>query len=411
WLFVLGLAALVLAPMSQSLADDSKHYDGSGRETPWTNCIGCHGADLAGGFTGVSCFDCHQPFSSPDPPPVGHHEPPGEWNHVLTEPRKDPIANGCNICHGSDLTGGAGPSCFTCHDDLWSGGGGGGGGGNQPPVVNPGGPYVAAPNEVIAFNGSGTYDPDGDTLIYLWSFGDGSQPPFPSQNPNAAHAYKNLGTYTARLTATDGHNTPVIATVQVLITNVVNRPPTAEAGGPYSGTEEQSITLSAAGSSDPDGDTLTYIWSFGDGTAPSLPSQNPAVTHTYQDPGTFTATVTVTDGVNTPVTDTATVNVQQKSGGGGGGGFGEETWQVLIPFTMDEFTVSFDEFSCILLVFIEQTDGSTSFGIGMEFSGMVFWMDVTGALYMGSIDHDAGTMMGLVFGHPGGSSVWFAELL
>lgn len=30
-----------------------------GLEQPLVNCVSCHGADLKGGNTGVSCFECH----------------------------------------------------------------------------------------------------------------------------------------------------------------------------------------------------------------------------------------------------------------------------------------------------------------------------------------------------------------
>ena len=53
-------------------ANDSKHNppsdhtiskDGfmhkSGLEQPLVNCVSCHGSDLKGGTTGVSCFECH----------------------------------------------------------------------------------------------------------------------------------------------------------------------------------------------------------------------------------------------------------------------------------------------------------------------------------------------------------------
>ena len=50
----------------------------------------------------------------------------------------------------------------------------------------------------------------------------------------------------------------------------------------------------ASGSSDPDGQIVTYAWDFGDGTA--LADGGPNPTHAYAAPGTYTATLTVTDG-------------------------------------------------------------------------------------------------------------------
>lgn len=32
----------------------------SGLEEPLTNCVLCHGADLQGGTSGVSCYECHK---------------------------------------------------------------------------------------------------------------------------------------------------------------------------------------------------------------------------------------------------------------------------------------------------------------------------------------------------------------
>jgi len=73
-----------------------------------------------------------------------------------------------------------------------------------------------------------------------------------------------------------------------------NQPPTASVGGPYSGTEDIAVSFDASGSSDPDGDPLTYTWNFGDGTTLTTTSATP--THTYLWGGVFTVSLAVSDG-------------------------------------------------------------------------------------------------------------------
>lgn len=53
---------------------------------------------------------------------------------VLHAPGNDfPFTNGCTVCHGSDLRGGVGPSCYSCHGQEWreSGSGGSSDGGSS----------------------------------------------------------------------------------------------------------------------------------------------------------------------------------------------------------------------------------------------------------------------------------------
>ncbi len=75
-----------------------------------------------------------------------------------------------------------------------------------------------------------------------------------------------------------------------------NNPPVAVASGsPLTGPAPLTVTFSAAGSVDPDpGDTLTYFWTFGDGS-PDQSTASLTIQHTYTASGTYTATLRARD--------------------------------------------------------------------------------------------------------------------
>jgi DNA/RNA endonuclease G (NUC1) len=85
------------------------------------------------------------------------------------------------------------------------------------------------------------------------------------------------------------------------------KPPVAAVNGPFAGQEGgPSISMSGAGSTDPDGDALTYLWSFGDGATDTGPS----VSHTYAQDGNFNVRLIVRDvrGLADTITTTATIS-------------------------------------------------------------------------------------------------------
>ncbi len=111
----------------------------------------------------------------------------------------------------------------------------------------------------------------------------------------------NYQTITARSATSEGGlkiNAPALSITHVIIdegSGVTNTPPIAAvSASKTSGEIALSVDFSAEGSSDPDGDSLEYIWDFGDGTSASGLS----VAHTYYTAGNYTVTVNVFDGMD-----------------------------------------------------------------------------------------------------------------
>jgi hypothetical protein len=105
--------------------------------------------------------------------------------------------------------------------------------------------------------------------------------------------FSAAGTYDLTLRATDAMNAAVTTDVPVHVTvNATNRAPVASAGGPYAGLVGTLIAMSGSGSTDPDGDALTYAWTFGDGAD----GAGVSVSHAYAAAGHFMVQLAVSDG-------------------------------------------------------------------------------------------------------------------
>jgi subtilisin family serine protease len=174
---------------------------------------------------------------------------------------------------------------------------------NIQPVADAGGPYSGTEGVAVIFDGSGSYDSDGAITSYDWDFGDGNT----GTGISPTHTYGTAGVYTATLTVTDDDGATSTDEATVTVNEVVNNPPVADAGGPYSGTEGVAIIFDGSGSYDSDGTIISYDWDFGDGTTGTGISP----THTYVTAGVYTATLTVTDDDGATSTDETTVTVNE----------------------------------------------------------------------------------------------------
>jgi PKD repeat protein len=156
-------------------------------------------------------------------------------------------------------------------------------------------------NTSVSFSATGT-DADGDTLTYAWDFADGQTSD--QQNPN--HTFDAPGTYSVKVTVSDGKGGTATQTLNVLVAGA-NQNPTVTAARTPTGNTRVGVPIAfTATGTDPDGDPLTYAWDFGDSTTST--EQTP--TKAFTTAATYTVRVTVSDGKGGTGTTTLSVVVQ-----------------------------------------------------------------------------------------------------
>jgi RHS repeat-associated protein len=134
---------------------------------------------------------------------------------------------------------------------------------NHQPVANAGLDVPVHINNFVTLNGTGSHDPDGDALTYAWTLLDqpdgGAAVLNDSASPTPSLVPRVIGLYHFQLIVNDG---VLDSDPDVVELRVVNRPPTAEVGDPKTVGLNSLVHLDGSGSSDPDGDPLTYLWAF-----------------------------------------------------------------------------------------------------------------------------------------------------
>lgn len=194
---------------------------------------------------------------------------------------------------------------------------------NNPPVADAGPNQTVDEGVTVDLDGTGSTDADGDPLTYSWTQTDGPTAPL-SGADTATPSFTAPDLATAEtlifeLTVEDGRGGSDTDTVSIAVQPEAaeNNPPVADAGANQTVDAETTVQLDGTGSSDPDGDALTYSWTQIGGPSVTLnDGSSDTPTFTALDVSTaetLTFELTVDDGRGETDTDTVSVTVEPEA--------------------------------------------------------------------------------------------------
>ena len=177
---------------------------------------------------------------------------------------------------------------------------------NQPPVASftfsPTSPTV---NQVVTFDASGSFDPDGTISSYRWDLNNDGVIDVTGLRVTAR--FGSARSFTAKLTVIDNQGAST-STTQTVNVGQTNQAPTASfTFSPNSPQVNQAVQFNANRSSDPDGSIVDYRWDFNsDGNIDSVGSN---VVTQFNTSGNFQVTLTVVDNNGASNSTSRTVSV------------------------------------------------------------------------------------------------------
>lgn len=170
---------------------------------------------------------------------------------------------------------------------------------------------------VVTLDGSASSDPDGDPLTYEWTAPSGDFVNGTNAGSQVAEVtFPGTAPYNVVLVVQDGRAGSASASVTIgIIAGPANEPPTAVISAdpttvPQGDNNQTVVTLDGSGSTDPEGDELSFMWTaesgtFVNGTGPT--SEVAQVTFPGSAP--YLVTLTVDDGNGNQDTAQTTIAV------------------------------------------------------------------------------------------------------
>jgi PKD repeat protein len=155
---------------------------------------------------------------------------------------------------------------------------------NNPPIANAGENRQACAGEVILFDASKSYDPDGGKLKYSWNLGETSL-----YGLNPIYTFKKVSIYPIKLTVEDDSGLQCNTDSTKFLIKIADAP-IANAGEDQTVCTHTPVYFDGSGSSDSDGVVNSYDWNFGDNSR----TGGATPIHLYKSPGIYTVNLTIT---------------------------------------------------------------------------------------------------------------------
>jgi PKD repeat protein len=172
--------------------------------------------------------------------------------------------------------------------------------GNVAPVAN----FTSSVSGLAVTFTDASTDSDGSIVSRSWDFGDGTT----STATNPGKTYSAAGTYDVTLTVVDDGGLKHSRTAAVTVSSGGGTAPNAHWSWSRVTSGAAFVKFTAAGSTDSDGQVVSYLWNFGDGTT----STDVAPRKVYRT-GSHTFSVTVTDNNGLTNTKSGTISVTATS--------------------------------------------------------------------------------------------------
>ncbi len=144
-------------------------------------------------------------------------------------------------------------------------------------------PQHPEPGDLVVFNASESFDPDGEIVDYQWSINGETY-----SGPVVNYTFPSYGEYTVSLTLTDNLGAEFTKTIVV---KVLSPPIISYNISPSQIIAGSPAIFNASESFDPDGEIAYITWCFGDGTC----LNGSVVEHTYSSPGTYNVSLRIID--------------------------------------------------------------------------------------------------------------------